>query len=159
MGLPPVTFALFLITNFGKTWVSRRNIWDTSATPSGIKREWYVCIHSVGRPQARWSDDLRRTAGGSWMRVAEDRARWWELGEAYVQQWSVMGWWWWWWWSCGIIMSKSIFYHTLKLNHIFTKLKLNFLVRLWPWKINFYVGNCRQRLQSRGSRISWLLTW
>jgi hypothetical protein len=29
---------------------------------------------SVGRPQARWSDDLRKTAGSSWMRVAEDRA-------------------------------------------------------------------------------------
>jgi hypothetical protein len=27
---------------------------------------------SVGRPQARWSYDLRRTAGRSWMRVAED---------------------------------------------------------------------------------------
>jgi hypothetical protein len=26
---------------------------------------------SVGRPQARWSDHLRRTAGKSWMRVAE----------------------------------------------------------------------------------------
>jgi hypothetical protein len=30
---------------------------------------------SVGRPQAWWSDDLRRTAGGSWMQVAEDQAR------------------------------------------------------------------------------------
>jgi hypothetical protein len=39
---------------------------------------------SVGFPQARWSDDLCRTAGGSWMRVAEDRARWREIGEAYV---------------------------------------------------------------------------
>jgi hypothetical protein len=29
---------------------------------------------SVGRPQARWSDDLRSTAGRSWMR-AEDRAK------------------------------------------------------------------------------------
>jgi hypothetical protein len=46
---------------------------------------------SVGRPQARWSNDLRRTAGRSWMRVAEDRARWRELGEAYIQQWTVMG--------------------------------------------------------------------
>jgi hypothetical protein len=46
---------------------------------------------SVGRTQARWSDDLRRTAGRSWMRVAEDRARWREFGEAYVQQWTVMG--------------------------------------------------------------------
>jgi hypothetical protein len=42
-------------------------------------------------PQARWSDDLRRTAGRSWMRVAEDRARWREIGEAYVQQWTVVG--------------------------------------------------------------------
>jgi hypothetical protein len=46
---------------------------------------------SVGRPQARWSDALRRTAGRSWMRVAEDRARWQEVREAYVQQWTVVG--------------------------------------------------------------------
>jgi hypothetical protein len=32
--------------------------------------------HSVGRPQARWSEDLRRTVGRSWMRVAEVKARW-----------------------------------------------------------------------------------
>jgi hypothetical protein len=44
MDLLPVTSAVFLIANFGKTWVSRRNIGDTSATPLGIKREWYVCI-------------------------------------------------------------------------------------------------------------------
>jgi hypothetical protein len=48
-------------------------------------------ISSVGRPQARRSDDLRRTAGRSWMRVAEDRARWREIGEAYVQQRTVVG--------------------------------------------------------------------
>jgi hypothetical protein len=41
---------------------------------------------SVGRPQ-----DLRRAAGGSWMQVAEDRARWRTIGEAYVQQWSIVG--------------------------------------------------------------------
>jgi hypothetical protein len=41
---------------------------------------------SVGRPHATWSDDLCRTAGGSWMRVAEDQARWRLIGEAYVQQ-------------------------------------------------------------------------
>jgi hypothetical protein len=46
---------------------------------------------SVGRPEARWSDDLRRTASRSWIRVAEDRARWREIGEAYVQQWAVVG--------------------------------------------------------------------
>jgi hypothetical protein len=46
---------------------------------------------SVGRPQARWSDDLCRTAGRSWMRVAEDRPRWQEIGEANVQQWTIVG--------------------------------------------------------------------
>jgi hypothetical protein len=36
--------------------------------------EWrsHLGKRSVGRPQARWSDDLRRTAGRSWMLVAED---------------------------------------------------------------------------------------
>jgi hypothetical protein len=41
---------------------------------------------TVGLSQARWSDDLRGTAGRSWMRVAKDRARWREIGEAYLQQ-------------------------------------------------------------------------
>jgi hypothetical protein len=43
---------------------------------------------SVGCLLARWSEDLRRTAGRSWIPVAEDRARWREVGEAYVQQWT-----------------------------------------------------------------------
>jgi hypothetical protein len=46
---------------------------------------------NVGRPQARWSVDLRRTAGRSWMRVVEDRKTWREIGEAYVQQWPIVG--------------------------------------------------------------------
>lgn len=46
---------------------------------------------SVGRPQARWSDDLRKTAGRSWMREAENRSQWRALGEAYVQQWTAIG--------------------------------------------------------------------
>jgi hypothetical protein len=40
--------------------------------------------------QNAWSDDLRRTAGRSWMRVAEDRANWREVREAYVHQWTVV---------------------------------------------------------------------
>jgi hypothetical protein len=49
--------------------------------------EWrlHVGKRSVGRPWVKWSGDLRRSAGSSWMRVAEDRARWREIGEAYVQ--------------------------------------------------------------------------
>jgi hypothetical protein len=36
--------------------------------------EWTTRLRkcSVGRRKARWSDDLRRTTGRSWMRVAED---------------------------------------------------------------------------------------
>jgi hypothetical protein len=49
-----------------------------------------VLKRSVGRPQARWSVDVRGTAGRSWMRVAEDRARCREDEEAYVQQWTVV---------------------------------------------------------------------
>ncbi|KAI8441653.1 hypothetical protein MSG28_015207, partial [Choristoneura fumiferana] len=45
----------------------------------------------VGRPQTRWSDDLRRLAGQNWMRLAEDRAQWRATGEAYVQQWTKIG--------------------------------------------------------------------
>ncbi|CAG9109469.1 unnamed protein product [Plutella xylostella] len=46
---------------------------------------------SVGRPPARWTDDLRRVAGSGWMRKAEDRVLWRSLGEAYVQQWMIIG--------------------------------------------------------------------
>lgn len=46
---------------------------------------------SVGRPQARWSDDLQRVAGRNWMGRAEDRAQWRAMGETYVQQWTAIG--------------------------------------------------------------------
>jgi hypothetical protein len=35
-------FILRVLSNFGKTWASRRNICNASAIISGIKREWYV---------------------------------------------------------------------------------------------------------------------
>ncbi|KAI8440938.1 hypothetical protein MSG28_009235 [Choristoneura fumiferana] len=46
---------------------------------------------SVGRPEARWTDDLKRIAGGGWMRGAEDRVLWRAMEEAYVQQWTAVG--------------------------------------------------------------------
>ncbi|CAH0677679.1 unnamed protein product [Spodoptera exigua] len=46
---------------------------------------------SVGRPPARWTDDIRRVAGSGWMRRAEHRAQWRAIGEAYVQQWTTTG--------------------------------------------------------------------
>jgi hypothetical protein len=45
--LPPVISAVFLRAYFGKMWASRKNISDASATPSGIKREWYVCMFMI----------------------------------------------------------------------------------------------------------------
>ena len=46
---------------------------------------------SVGRPPARWTDDLKAAAGSGWMRKAEDRVWWRALEEAYVQQWTLTG--------------------------------------------------------------------
>ncbi|EFN65840.1 Putative uncharacterized transposon-derived protein F52C9.6, partial [Camponotus floridanus] len=31
---------------------------------------------SVGRPQSRWHDDIRRHAGSNWLRVAQERETW-----------------------------------------------------------------------------------
>ena len=43
-----------------------------------------------GRPPTRWTDDIKRCAG-NWLSVAQDRRRWREIGEAYVQQWTRNG--------------------------------------------------------------------
>ncbi|CAH2235518.1 jg19495 [Pararge aegeria aegeria] len=46
--------------------------------------EWRPRIgkRSVGRPPARWTDDLKKVAGSGWMRKAEDRVWWRALGKA-----------------------------------------------------------------------------
>ena len=46
---------------------------------------------SVGRPPARWTDDLVRVAGSRWIQMAWDRSLWRSMGEAYVQQWTSTG--------------------------------------------------------------------
>jgi hypothetical protein len=69
-------------------YISRRtDCWGTRVL------EWRPPLgkRSVGRLQARWSDDLRRKAGRSWIPVAEDPATWRAIGEAYVQQCTVVG--------------------------------------------------------------------
>jgi hypothetical protein len=69
--------------------ISRRtdNRWGKRAL------EWRPRLgkRSVGCPHARWSDDSRKTAGRSWMLVAEDRARWRAIGKFYVQYCTVLG--------------------------------------------------------------------
>ncbi|KAG6461226.1 hypothetical protein O3G_MSEX012494 [Manduca sexta] len=87
----------------------RTNVTDIAHRISKLKWQWagHICRRtdnrwgkrvlewrprlgkrSVGRPPARWSDDLRKVAGKNWMRQAEDRVKWRILKEAYVQQWT-----------------------------------------------------------------------
>ncbi|CAH2227010.1 jg2190 [Pararge aegeria aegeria] len=61
--------------------------------------EWRVVLEwrprtgkrSVGRPQTRWTDDIRRVAGRRWRQAAMDRALWNFLQKTYVQQWTSIG--------------------------------------------------------------------
>ena len=55
--------------------------------------EWRPRLNkgSTGRPLARWTDDLRKTAAVRWIQRARDRTEWRALGEAYVQQWTSKG--------------------------------------------------------------------
>ena len=46
---------------------------------------------SRGRPQRRWVDDIRETAGRNWMRQARDRQAWKNMEEAYIQEWMEKG--------------------------------------------------------------------
>ena len=61
--------------------------WSKAVTewrPSNGKR-------SVGRPAARWADDIVAIAGVTWMRLAQDRGAWHKQREAYTQQWVKTG--------------------------------------------------------------------
>ncbi|GFO06737.1 endonuclease-reverse transcriptase [Plakobranchus ocellatus] len=40
-----------------------------------------------GRPEARWMDDIRRTAGPQWQRKAQDRRKLKTSAEGYILQW------------------------------------------------------------------------
>ena len=57
-----------------------------------VFRRKYIWVEEVGRPPARWTDDLIKIAGSRWMHVASDRTRWKSIGEPCVQQWTAMGW-------------------------------------------------------------------
>lgn len=49
-------------------------------------RPWLGKRHR-GRPQMRWADDIKKIGGLHWKQMAQNRRRWIELGEAYVQSW------------------------------------------------------------------------
>lgn len=46
---------------------------------------------SVGRPQQRWIDDIKKKAGTKWHQVAQNRKEWQRKGETYVQEWTEKG--------------------------------------------------------------------
>lgn len=61
-------------------WTNRLIHWKTRTSK-----------HSVGRPQQRWTDDVRKIAGKHWHLKAQDRERQRFIGEAYAQQWTNEG--------------------------------------------------------------------
>lgn len=80
-----VTDIITRIENLKWSWTGhmlrcKTNKWSKQVTlwyPRGDTRR-------QGRPKTRWSDDIRLTLGPYWTRVAEDRAQWRELEEAYA---------------------------------------------------------------------------
>lgn len=62
------------------TWNNRLVHWR----PRQTKR-------SVGRPQKRWLDDVKKIAGSRWFQTAQDRMAWKKMKEAYVQEWISEG--------------------------------------------------------------------
>lgn len=46
---------------------------------------------TVGRPQARWTDKLRKIAGGDCMRIEKNRDVLRKPSESYIQQRSAIG--------------------------------------------------------------------
>lgn len=71
----------------GHTVRQSDNRWNT------VIQRWrpYLGQRMRGRPQMRWYDDFKRVAGLHWTRTAQNRDRWRELGEAYVQSWTTNG--------------------------------------------------------------------
>ncbi|GFN86615.1 endonuclease-reverse transcriptase [Plakobranchus ocellatus] len=60
----------------GNRWTKR----CTELTPRSGGRD-------RGRPEARWLDDIRRSANPQWQRKAQDRRKWKTSAEGYILQW------------------------------------------------------------------------
>ncbi|CAH2242587.1 jg14123 [Pararge aegeria aegeria] len=46
---------------------------------------------SIGRPPARWRDDIVKAVGKNWMQLTSNRPRWRANEKALVQQWTEIG--------------------------------------------------------------------
>jgi hypothetical protein len=63
------------------------NRWDTKI----IGWRSRTTKRNRGRPQKRWTDDLKAIAGKNWTQIAQDRDTWRKLEEAFIQQWIDQG--------------------------------------------------------------------
>lgn len=61
-------------------WAHKITVWR----PRQTKR-------SMGRPQKRWVDDIKRVAGRNWLSTARNRETWKRMRETYIQEWTAMG--------------------------------------------------------------------
>ncbi|RVE53430.1 hypothetical protein evm_002000 [Chilo suppressalis] len=73
--------------------VERSDGWFSVMLVNGSDNRWVRKVlewrpHTGRRPPTRWTDDIVKCAGSRWMRIAQDRALWRSMGEAYVQQWT-----------------------------------------------------------------------
>ncbi len=62
-------------------------IWfDRKATDGEKVEEWtpYGQKRAVGRPMTRWRDEIEKELGPQWRRVARERKKWRECGEAFA---------------------------------------------------------------------------
>ncbi|KAL3271590.1 hypothetical protein HHI36_022065 [Cryptolaemus montrouzieri] len=69
--------------------VARRN--DNRWTKRLMEWRPRVGHRSIGRPNTRWRDDIKKSAGLLWMRGAISRKKWFNMGKAYIQQWIEIG--------------------------------------------------------------------
>lgn len=55
--------------------------------------QWRPRLHkrNVGRPQLRWLDDIKNKVGNRWHQLAQNKETWKNIGETYVQEWTVKG--------------------------------------------------------------------
>lgn len=55
---------------------------------SGLTTRWrpWGEKRRVGRPQQRWYDEIKKAAGLNWYQVAQNRSRWSNMREAYIQR-------------------------------------------------------------------------
>lgn len=59
----------------GSKWTKRTTTW---AGPKGTRKQ--------GRPQERWADEILKTAGKGWVKMAQDRQEWQKMEEAFTRR-------------------------------------------------------------------------